>query len=1185
MKDNYVILTILLVLAPLAMPAPSPVPVAQALTASAAPDPGAASADLPKAPPLFIENAGQWDPGARFHVRGALGGGLWLAEEAIWLTLPEPLPAGAEFRPWRAVNLKLTFDGANAHPQLVPFAPLDTTVNYYLGDDPGRWQERVPTWGGVRYQELYPGLDLVLAARGGQWTWWFDVTAAWADLSAVRLRVEGADAVDVAGGRLEMAAAGRPATLALPALEGVPRGTGPAVESATGGTFTVSGPFSWSSPVDSSTALDDDPSLLSFSTYVGGSGCDNRGFSLALDGAGQAVVTGWTTSAEFPTTPGAYDVSHSGKTDIFVLKLAADGSSLLFSTFVGGGGYESGQSLALDGAGQAVVTGSTSSSNFPTTPGAYDTSYNGGSIYTPSDSFVFKLAADGGSLLFSTFVGGSSDESSRSLALDGAGQAVITGVTDSSDFPTTPGAYDTSFNGDDDVFVLKLAADGGSLLYSTFVGGSANEQGSAVALDGAGQAVVTGWTNSADFPTTPGAYDTSHNIHYDVFVMKLAADGGSLVYSTFVGGSYADMGNALALDGDGQAFVTGYTASEGFPTTYTADCSVSNVFVLKLSAAGDSLLYSTCVGGIGHSGDGESGRSLALNSAGQVVVTGYTNHELFPTTPGAYDTSFNGDDDVFVLKLAAGGSSLLYSTYVGGSGNEGGSSLALGGTREAVVTGYTGSYNFPTTAGAYDASFNGYYDVFVLKLAFPLAAPVLSNISNPDGDGDYLVDWNEVTEAISYTLQEDDNSSFPSPVTLYEGPNTQFQVTGQEAGRWYYRVRATDADGDSSWSTYEYVVVMDAPVLSPISNPDGDGDYLVDWNEVTGATSYALQEDDDSSFYSVVARYYPASAQYSVTGQHAGTWYYRVRGWRAGGSGPWSDTESVVVNEPPPEEPVLSPIYNYDGDGDYLLDWSEVTEAISYTLQEDDNSVFSSPLTHYEGASRMYHINNQPAGAWYYRVQASNANGNSPWSNTESVTVSEPSLVAPVLSSISNPDGDGDYLLDWSEVTDANSYTLQEDGDLSFSSPLTRYEGADSQFQVTGQGVGTWYYRVRGSNDGGDSPWSNVESAAVEEPPLEAPVLEPISNPDGDGDYLVDWSDVAGATSYTLQEDEHAGFYSPITCYSGAGSQYQVTGQGAGTWYYRVQASSAAGDSPWSEVQGVTLEQGWVYLPLVVKSQ
>ena len=310
-------------------------------------------------------------------------------------------------------------------------------------------------------------------------------------------------------------------------------------------------------------------------------------------------MTGYTLSGDFPTTPGAFDTTLDFGTDVFVTKLNPNGSAPLDSTYLGGSGNDLGYGVAVDGTGNAYVTGHTQSEDFPTTPGAFDTTYAGG-----NDVFVTKINPSGSApLLYSTYLGGSSYEVSAGLAVDGTGSAYVTGYTVSGDFPTTPGAFDTTFNGGFDVFVTKLNPIGSApLFYSTYVGGSSEDRGIGVAVDGTGSAYVTGYTDSADFPTTLGAFDTTLD-GSEVFVTKLNPSGSApLLYSTYVGGSSFEFSGGIAVDGTGSAVCDGLHRS---------------------------------------SGD-------------------------FPTTPGAFDTTFNGGTDVFVTKLNPSGSApLLYSTILG----------------------------------------------------------------------------------------------------------------------------------------------------------------------------------------------------------------------------------------------------------------------------------------------------------------------------------------------------------------------------------------------------------------------------------------------------------------------------------------------------------------------------------------
>ena len=454
--------------------------------------------------------------------------------------------------------------------------------------------------------------------------------------------------------------------------------------------------------------------------------------------------------------------------------MAADGSSLIYSTFLGGSGLDGNMGgLALDSEGNVVVASHTSSSNFPTTAGAYDTTHNG-----DHDVCVLKLAADGGTLLYSTFLGGSGLDLGFDLALDGAGNTVVTGYAGSG-FPTTGGAYDTGHNGGRDAFVAKLSPAGDSLLYSTFLGGGADDEGWELALSSEGNTIVAGTTGSSGFPTTAGAYDTSHNGGWDAFVLKLSVDGDALSYSTFLGGSGTDYGQELALDSNGNAVVAGYTYSSGFPTTGgaydTGHNGDSDLFVLKLSADGNALQYSTFLGGSAMEATGP----LALDSAGNVLVTGLAASSDFPTTSGAYDSSHNGGLDVVVSRLSPDFSSLQYSTFVGGSSDDWPFAMALDGAGNAVVTGQTASSDFPTTIGAYDTGHNADFDVFVLRLDGLGDAPATYSISGQVTDGSgTAISGVSVSDGLGHTATTDSNGNF----TLTDLPSGIYTLTPSRSG-------------------------------------------------------------------------------------------------------------------------------------------------------------------------------------------------------------------------------------------------------------------------------------------------------------------------------------------------------------------------------------------------------------------
>ncbi|MBD3192861.1 MAG: hypothetical protein GF308_19635 [Candidatus Heimdallarchaeota archaeon] len=460
---------------------------------------------------------------------------------------------------------------------------------------------------------------------------------------------------------------------------------------------------------------------LIYSTFVGGN-LEDFANALALDKDGCAYITGRTSSVNFPISQGAYNDTYGGGEfgyNSFVCKLSADGSSLLYSTFIGGNFADTGHSIVVDDEGNAIVTGETLSRNFPTTDNAYSQTSS-----THGDCFVFKLSADGSSLLFSTLVNGEGWDSGKELALDNEGNILVTGETFSTDFPTTEGAYDDSYNGGEyDCFVFKLSANGSNLLHSTFVGGSTEDRAYSLALDQDENIHVTGYTDSTDFPTTEGAYDESYNGgDFDCFVFKLSANFSVLRYSSFIGGEEDELNWKIVLDDEGNAYITGRTGSIDFPTTeeaydYTYNEGLYDCFILKLSSNGSTLLYSSFIGGSGF----DSGEALALDNQGNVIIAGFTSSTDFPITSDAYDKIMSGMEDLFVLKFSPFNSTVLYSTFIGGSLGDALNDLVVDNSGDAYATGETFSTNFPTTDDAYNQTYGGgedyEEDCFVFKIS------------------------------------------------------------------------------------------------------------------------------------------------------------------------------------------------------------------------------------------------------------------------------------------------------------------------------------------------------------------------------------------------------------------------------------------------------------------------------------
>lgn len=469
-----------------------------------------------------------------------------------------------------------------------------------------------------------------------------------------------------------------------------------------------------------------DPVLV-YSTYLGG-GFGASGAAIAVDDIGNAYITGDTFSSDFPTTPDGFQTVAKGH-DAFVTKLGIEGAlSLLYSTYLGGSGDERGLDITVDDAGNAYVTGDTTSEDFPLA-NPYQETFGG-----LSDAFVIKLNATGTELLYSTYLGGDSLEESNSISLDSVGNAYVTGHTASANFPTANTAQQT-FGGAYDVFVSKLNSVGNELIYSTYLGGSDDDRGAGIAVDDGGNAYVAGQTDSADFPVTPEAFqgffdDLTGNA--DAFVSKLNPAGDALIYSTYLGGSDYDSASGLAIDDVGNAYVTGKTYSEDFPIA-NAFKSIkgpsTDAFVSKLDAAGSALMYSTFLGGNAL----DEGFDIAVDDADAAYVTGVTfSSDITIVNPVPSESIESGDfdqdvgfiqdatSDAFIVKFSAEGTTLAHASHLGGTGTDFGMGIAVDGGGNIYVTGTTRSPDFPTV-DPLRGSFSGgeFNDGFVSKIANP----------------------------------------------------------------------------------------------------------------------------------------------------------------------------------------------------------------------------------------------------------------------------------------------------------------------------------------------------------------------------------------------------------------------------------------------------------------------------------
>lgn len=675
------------------------------------------------APTAFTENRGQLEnDNIRFYVQG---GGLWFSDDGVYIEVREelkkqynnqnniytPLINNFHKEPsqFKRVILKQTFIGKNP---IIPEARQRCiwTNNFFIGNDSSKWRSNVPNYREIYYENLYNGIDLryYLIESGLKYDF---IIHPGADVNKIRIRYDGAEGLKIDDfGNLIIQTKIRDIVDDRLFIYQQLNGTFLQIH----GMYIIYNDLEYGFKIldkyNEHEILVIDP-VLEYSTFIG-SGATGHGID--VDNAGNAVVTGYAYSFH-PTTPGAYDTSLNGGYDVFVSKFNHNGSALIYSTFIGDFRDDYAHDIVIDDQDNVFVTGKTKSPNFPTTSGAYDTSHTNN--WFTWDGFVLKLNHNGTELLYSTFVHGTDHDEPQSIAIDSFGNAYVTGYTQSNNFDTTPGANDTSYNGGRDAFVFKLNQTGQKLIYSTYLGGNSNDFGINIDVDSTGKAYITGRTLSNNFPTTPGVLDRTLN-NTEVFISVINQTGKGLIYSTYIGGNSADLGNAIKVDSKGNAIITGYTASSDFPTTPTANDTSYNggaydCFVLKINQTGEKLLFSSFIGG---SGD-DRGIDLELAADGTICIAGQTVSNDLYLTDDAYDKTVNGTD-IFIAKLTSSATQYLYSTYIGGSNGDYCEAIALDPIGNAYATGWVVSSDFPITPGAYDSTYTSPRDVVVFKFSF-----------------------------------------------------------------------------------------------------------------------------------------------------------------------------------------------------------------------------------------------------------------------------------------------------------------------------------------------------------------------------------------------------------------------------------------------------------------------------------
>ena len=748
-------------------------------------------------PMSFEVNQGQADSSVRFLARGP-GYTIFLSpgEATLALESSQPdrrFPEKAQPKPSTRV-LSMKIEGANPSATANALDRLPGVSNYFIGNDPSRWQTNIPTYKKVQFEEIRPGVDLVYYGNQRQLEYDFLLSPGVAPQS-LAMTFQGSEAAIDSHGDLVFSSTDGQMTFRRPVAYQTDN-SNPAKKRYLEASYVLRGHNRVGFNVanyDPRQPLIIDPSLY-YSTYLGGSGGDT-GNAIALDALFDAYITGSTSSSNFPkgspSGSSPYQGAYGGDTDAFVTKLRYDGEAIIYSTYLGGNNYDIGQGIGVDSSADVYVVGSTSSANFPTTASAFQTTYGGN-----SDAFVSKLDPYGSKLLFSSYLGGSDIDYGLALALDPAGNVFVTGSTQSTDFPTVkPVQAGNAGNGD--AFVAEIDTNlpqTQQLVYSTYLGGSSADSGQGIAVDVGDNAYVTGFTFSTNFPVY-NAYQSSNAGSVDAFISVVSAGGGSVAFSTYLGGSGDDRAWAIALDSVNNIYITGssYTActpatsittlcspNSTFPTTPGAFQTFTTkqapgypvAFVTEMNHFGSALLYSTLLGG--SLSDVASG--IAVDTAGDAYVTGYTTSSDFPTA-NAIQASYIGGScganpcqDAFVTEVNPQGTSLVYSTFLAGSNGNFGNAIAVDTNANAYIAGSTFSQSFPAIALAYQGQSGN---------STGLSSAFVSMISHNNLPGVALtpqkIAFGNVTENTTATVTY---LNVPSVVTVLNAGTAPLQISG-----------------------------------------------------------------------------------------------------------------------------------------------------------------------------------------------------------------------------------------------------------------------------------------------------------------------------------------------------------------------------------------------------------------------
>ncbi|MFN7921186.1 MAG: hypothetical protein U0Q16_13890 [Bryobacteraceae bacterium] len=955
---------------------------------------------LKNLPLRFEANAGQWDPAVRFRAKsGAMT--IWLTDQGPKFVLTagkvgDPLDPNRELPKSTVVGMRLK----NSRPakSIEGMDRLEGYSNFYLSPDPAQWRTNVPNYGKVTAKDVYPGIDTVYYGKGRRMEYDF-VVAPGADPSKIELAYDGVDSMRLneKGDLLLATSLGEIRQLKPRVYQEI---GGRQVELAGNYKLAAGGALAFQlSEYDPSKPVVIDP-LIDFSTYFGGALSDAL-YGVGGDASG-IYIAGFSFGGDLPVLGGT---GTSGGVDAFVTKFNSTGTGLLFSTYFGGTGTDQVFAMVLDDQGSTYIGGISGSPALPGTSSGFQPNQGGGT----DDAWVAKFNTNG-ALMWSSFYGGTGIEAVGALALDASRNVYAVGQTTSTSLDMTGGFQTTHRGGQSEGFIIKIAAAGKPLLYNSYLGGAQGDFPQAVAVDPLGQAIVGGYTRSTDFTLQAPLQSSNGSPGGTGFVTKVSANGGSLVYSTFLGGSgltNLDIVTAVKTDAFGAAYVCGYTTSPNFPITTGVYDSTHNgfddVFVSKISPSGNALNYSTFVGGSGN----DDAWAMAVDGSANVYVAGQTFSSNFPVV--GQTQGFAGGGDGFVFILNSLGTAVTWSTYLGGSLDDIVRSVALDNQGRILAGGITRT-PFPVQNG-YDSSANGSFDTFLVRYSATggggggptIIAPTPGQVIGTTG---VTFQWAAVGGAAGYGLRINQGAATVFQGTLSGAGSTSTLISLQN-GTYTFSVNScTDAALTvcGPFSSVTFSVSLPTPGGAPTITAPAQGAVLttsiqtLTWTSVASATRYEVLITNTGTSQVDLSIGVPVTN--TVYQMSSGNYRMEVRACIEA-CGAYSNPVTFTVQLPPvPTQKPNPPTCQVIGGNQLQCSWSAITNADSYILQ-----VVQPTAGPGGGALTVASSNDSalsvtipvPAGAAFVFLQGCNGDGCGPNSDALAINPAGPNPSSPVL--------------------------------------------------------------------------------------------------------------------------------------------------------------------------------------------